>query len=270
MTVTTPPQPNYERDVLYKPLVKLIFEKESLTSGGYNAFNLGGKTGSQPYGSGDSSKVMLGGRVQPLTERTVGEVKRLWKNSLIPGTKNWIHAAGANQIIGSTGLALLSGKYGDLGIKDTDLFDSNTQWKMGKALIDGRLGGSVQGFRNEWVGLEKVPTAELQKAINQVRSNLANFNAKTPAAQIDKKFSHRDPSYMKKLKIPTLTKTKKNTFGLGNVLKILGKQFGDQSQARDPSIPKDWPSRHDANPQNKTNLMKIPRPGGKFELWPKA
>ena len=218
--VTTPPQPNYERDVLYKPLVKLIFEKESATSGGYNAFNLGGTTGSQPYGSGDSSKVMLGGRVQPLTERTVGEVKQLWKNSLIPGTENWIHAAGANQIIGSTGLALLSGKYGDLGIKDTDLFDSNTQWKMGKALIDGRLrGGSVQGFRNEWVGLEKVPTSKLQKAINQVKTNLANFNAKTPAAQIEKKFSHRDPSYMKELKIPTITKTKQSN-PLQKLLKI--------------------------------------------------
>jgi hypothetical protein len=217
-TINAPPQPNYERDVLYKPLVKLIFEKESLTSGGYNAFKLGGETGSQPYGSGDSSKVMLGGRIQPLTERTVGEVRQLWKNSLTPGTKRWVHAAGANQIIGPTGLALLSGKYGDLNIKDTDLFDSNTQWKMGKALIDGRLGGNVQGFRNEWVGLEKVSTSELQKAINQVRSNLANFNAKTPAAQIDKKFSHRDPSYKNELKLPTITKTEQNP--LQQMLKI--------------------------------------------------
>ena len=187
------PYLNYEKDKIYGPLVNLIKKWESTSHGGLNAFNLGGVTGDIPIGSGNATTDPLGGIIKPLTERTVGEVVQLWKNSLIPGTKHYVHAAGENQIIAKTGLALLRGNYGNLGIKDTDLFDARTQWKLGKALIDGRLSGNTQGFMDEWRGLKKVSTPELQSAINQVRLNLSNFNKLSKEQQASTTLQYEDP-----------------------------------------------------------------------------
>jgi len=219
------PYLNYEQDVLYKPLVKLIEKYESASHGGLNAFNLGGEQGGhKPIGSGNSTTDPLGGIIKPLTERTVGEVSQLWKNSLIPGTKHYVHAAGQNQIIAKTGLALLRGNYGNLGIKDTDLFDARTQWKFGKALIDYRLRGNAPGFTKEWLGLSNVSTPELQSAINQVRLNLSNFNKLSKEQQASTTLQYEDPkAYAYKQSSQTRLNDKKN-LPRGTAAKLNGKK----------------------------------------------
>jgi len=206
------PYLNYEQDVLYKPLVKLINEYESASHGGLNAFNLGGdKGGHRPIGSGNSTTDPLGGIIKPLTERTVGEVSQLWKNARDRTNPYYVWAAGKWQIIPGTGKAVRKGDYGPIDVKDTDLFDARTQWKFGKALIDYRLRGNAPGFTKEWLGLSNVPTAELQSAINQVRLNLSSFNKLSKEQQASTKLQHEDPgAYAYKQSSQTRLNDKKN------------------------------------------------------------
>jgi hypothetical protein len=188
------PYLNYEQDVLYKPLVKLIKKYESTSHGGLNAFNLGGEQGGhKPIGSGNSTTDPLGGTIKPLTERTVGEVSQLWKNARDRTNPYYVWATGDWQLIPGTGEAVQRGDYGPIDVKDTDLFDARTQWKFGKALIDYRLRGNAPGFKKEWLGLSNVSTPELQSAINQVRLNLSNFNELSKEQQASTTLQYEDP-----------------------------------------------------------------------------
>jgi len=158
----------------YKQLLDMIAGVESTSSGGYEAFNTGGSDGGHTaHGSGDSSRVPIGGTVKPLSQRTVAEVMRLQ-------SAGHLHATGRYQIIEMTLKGLMSGRYGETGVKPNDLYDALTQDKLGIALIKGRLrtGANLENFRNEWIGLHHVPDEKLQAAIdgaNQVYK--ANPNA---------------------------------------------------------------------------------------------
>lgn len=161
-------------------MLDLIAGVESTSSGGYEAFNRGGSAGGTvAHGSGNSSEVALGGSTKPLTQRTVAEVMRLQ-------AAGELHATGRYQIIASTLKGLMNGNYGDTGVKPTDLYDPVTQDKLGIALIKYRLktGATAANFRNEWIGLQKVPDDKLTAAINNANAAYqANPNATaTPSA----------------------------------------------------------------------------------------
>ena len=158
----------------YKSLLDMIAGVESTSMGGYEAFNTGGSNGGHTaHGSGNSTKDAIGGSVKPLTQRTVAEVMQLQR-------AGHLHATGRYQIIQATLSGLMSGSYGETGVKPTDLYNAVTQDKLGIALIKGRLrtGANIQNFRNEWIGLHNVDDAKLQAAINGANSVYqANPNA---------------------------------------------------------------------------------------------
>ena len=101
--------------------IKGLSEIRRVESGpyGYNAYNLGGRTEFDPVGSGDASKDNKFGK--PLTEMTIGEIKKL-------GAEGRIHATGAYQFTHNTG------SFGEAaqmaGLKDTDLFTPANQDMM--------------------------------------------------------------------------------------------------------------------------------------------
>ena len=149
----------------YKELLDIIAGVESTSSGGYNAFNTGGSAGGHvAHGSGDASKVPIGGTVKSLTKRTVQEIMDLQ-------AQGKLHATGRYQIIQSTLSGLMKGSYGSTSVKPTDLYDAQTQDELGIALIKGRLktGANVTNFRSEWIGLAHVPDAKLQAAIDKAK-----------------------------------------------------------------------------------------------------
>ena len=114
---------------------------ESDSSGGYNAYNLGGsKGGTVAHGSGDSSKTNAFG--QPLTSMTIGSIKQLQ-------AQGKLHAAGRFQFIGNS----LPEAARFAGLSDTDTFSPENQNKMFLAF------GNKYGT-SRWVGLDKATPEE--------------------------------------------------------------------------------------------------------------
>ena len=145
-------------NVGWKPLLDLVASKESLSYGEYDAMNTGGSQGGTvAYGSANSTNVFGRG----LSSMTVREVMELQN-------KGKVHAAGRYQIIGSTLKGLIS--RGVNGVTADSLFDTNTQDALATSLAKSRIaaGNSLTGLRNEWIGLQKVPDATLQNAINNI------------------------------------------------------------------------------------------------------
>jgi hypothetical protein len=149
----------------YTDLLNIIAQKESATSGGYNAYNEGGTdSGYQTVGySGPSSS---GPIRKNLTDMTIAEIMQHQANKNPP-----IHAAGRYQIIGKTMRGLMSGSYGDTGVRTTDKFSPANQDKLAIALIKYRLstGATVENFINEWRGLSFVSKTKLQSAIQKAK-----------------------------------------------------------------------------------------------------
>ena len=149
----------------YKELLDMIAGVESTSSGGYNAFNRGGSArGHVAHGSGNASSVSIGGIVKPLTQRTVREIMALQ-------ARGELHATGRYQIIKETLGGLMKGSYGSTGVSADDLYNADTQDKLGIALIKGRLktGANPRNFRNEWIGLKHISDSKLQAAINKAQ-----------------------------------------------------------------------------------------------------
>ena len=147
----------------FKPLLDLVASKESTSYGGYDAMNTGGAAGGTvAYGSANSKNVFGRG----LSQMTVAEVMDLQAS-------NRVHAAGRYQIIGGTLRDLI--KNG--AATPNDRFDEATQDKLAVALARRRLarGNAMVGLRNEWIGLQKVPDAVLQRAVAQF-SGSSPFN----------------------------------------------------------------------------------------------
>lgn len=153
---------------LLKKFADIIYGVESANdkNGGYNSFNLGGRSG---------GRVALGSGVnENLSKNTVQSIME--RQSRVGG----LHAVGRYQIIGSTMKGLMGGAYGETGVKPSDRFDAATQDKLFQALLkkriqpylDGKASAdeAVKQLRYEWVGLEKVGTAT-------IKSWLAEFKA---------------------------------------------------------------------------------------------
>ena len=98
----------------------------------------GGESGSMGYDAANKGKAgdMPGG-YPGLSKMTVNEVMRLQ-------SEGKVFATGRYQIIPTTLAGLMTGKYGNTGVKGDDLYDASTQDKLGTALINKRLkqGGS--------------------------------------------------------------------------------------------------------------------------------
>ena len=125
---------------------------ESDSSGGYNAYNLGGsKGGTVAHGSGNSSDGAFG---KPLTQMTIGEVRQL-------GNSGKIHATGRYQFTHNTG------SFGEAvqfaGLSDNDLFNEENQNRM--FLAFGQKYGT-----SRWVGLNKA-TPEERSAVQAAFNN---------------------------------------------------------------------------------------------------
>ena len=98
----------------------------------------GGESGSMGYDAANKGKAgdMPGG-YPGLSKMTVNEVMRLQ-------SEGKVFATGRYQIIPTTLAGLMSGAYGNTGVKGGDLYDASAQDKLGTALINKRLkqGGS--------------------------------------------------------------------------------------------------------------------------------
>jgi hypothetical protein len=98
----------------------------------------GGESGSMGYDAANKGKAgdMPGG-YPGLSQMTVNDVMRLQ-------SEGKVFATGRYQIIPKTLAGLMSGAYGDTGVKGSDLYDASTQDKLVTALINKRLkqGGS--------------------------------------------------------------------------------------------------------------------------------
>ena len=144
----------------FMPLSNLIGGQESY-GGNYGAFNRGGTNqGRTPIGSGKDFN---------LTSMSLAEIQR---RQLAPGVpaNQQLFAAGKYQITGDTLKGLLQGKYGQTGVKASDLFSPDIQEKLGAALarnriVPGSVSRTVQGLRQEWVGLQNVSDDKLFSAV---------------------------------------------------------------------------------------------------------
>ena len=124
-------------------------EGESLSSGGYNAYNLGGRTEFEPVGSGDSSVDKRFGK--PLTQMTINEIDAL-------GQSGKIHATGGYQFTHNTGSFREAVKFA--GLKGNELFTPEVQDRM--ALAFGRRPG--YGV-DRWSAMKKPGFAAQRQAL---------------------------------------------------------------------------------------------------------
>ena len=119
----------------------IIGKYESDSSGGYDAYNLGGSQGGTvAYGSGNSADGKQFGA--PLTSMSIGKIKQLQANGQL-------HAAGRFQFIGNS----LPEAARFAGLSDNDIFSPENQNKMVMAF--GKKYGS-----GRWVGLQKASEEE--------------------------------------------------------------------------------------------------------------
>lgn len=127
---------------------------ESDSSGGYNAYNLGGsKGGTVAHGSGNSADgKQFGGS---LTSMSIGKIKQLQASGKL-------HAAGRFQFIGNS----LPEAAQFAGLSDNDVFSPENQNKMFMAF--GKKYGS-----GRWVGLDKA-TPEERAIVKQAFSQYQN------------------------------------------------------------------------------------------------
>lgn len=153
---------NIDLDATGQNILKLIAHYEG-SSAGYNAMNKG-TAGDTPGGS----QSVFG---KNLTDMTVGEIKKLQAS-------NQMKAAGAYQIIKET-LKEITSK---AGVKDTDLFDQNTQDILGAYLLKNRAGyGKLEGKALEdkiagvWAVFPKSTTG--RSMYENVGGNKSNANA---------------------------------------------------------------------------------------------
>jgi hypothetical protein len=151
----------------YKQLLDLIASVE----GNYDSLNTGGSAGGTiAHGSSTAAKKFG----KPFSQMTVNEVMLLQQRGII-------HATGRYQIIRSTLRGLVKDKaYGETGVSGDDLYNAQTQDKLGIALINYRLktGANPANFRNEWVGLKKIDDRTLQQAIDRAKGGNIESNVR--------------------------------------------------------------------------------------------
>lgn len=174
------------------PLSQLIGGVESY-GGNYGAFNRGGSNqGHTAHGSG----------IDPnLVNMTIAEIQRRQLASGVPKNQQ-LHATGKYQIIGSTLKSLMAGAYGDTGVKSSDKYSPENQEKLFAALarnriVPGNESATMQGLRQEWIGLQNVSDAKLRAATKVLMAggggSAIPTAAATPTAPADSAVGAVDP-----------------------------------------------------------------------------
>lgn len=120
---------------------------------------------------------------------------------------------------------------------------------------------------HDYKGYKGVNRAEDVRSTIQ---ELKNQNYATDPSYVDKIMKTIGTYHQKYLQslpkptVPTIKPAKKGGFNLEKLLKI----YTDNPGQLIGKGEKKWPSIRDAKLKTKTDLMKVPRPDGKFELWP--
>ena len=141
-------------------LMELIGEYESF-GGNYGAFNRGGL---------NAGEIALGSGIDPnLTSMIIADIIYLQTSLEVPKPE-WLHAVGKYQIIGSTMIGLMDGLYGDTGVTSDMPLSKKNQDKLFVALaqnriVKGDVGATIEGLKQEWIGLNFVPDEVLQSAV---------------------------------------------------------------------------------------------------------
>lgn len=150
---------NYARGA-FRGLSTTIGSVESY-GGNYGAYNRGGY---------DEGRGAIDPGVNPqLPEMTIAEIqRRQTAPGLDPSEHLW--AVGKYQITGPTLKGLMEGRYGDTGITPDMKFTPEVQEKLFEFLarnriVPGDIEATMRGLRQEWVGLQNVPDAELREAL---------------------------------------------------------------------------------------------------------
>lgn len=157
---------NVKTPAAFRALSDLIGSRESY-GGNYGAFNRGGT---------NQGHTAIGSGIDPnLTSMSLAEIQR---RQLAPGVpaNQQLHAVGKYQIIGDTLKGLLQGKYGQTGVKATDQFSPDIQEKLGAALasnriVTGSVNKTMQGLRQEWIGLQNVSNDQLLSAVKSLMAD---------------------------------------------------------------------------------------------------
>jgi hypothetical protein len=226
----------------FAPLSKLIGGAESY-GGNYGAFNRGGTNqGHYAIGSGKDPN---------LVNMSIAEIQR---RQLAPGVpaNQQLHAVGKYQIIGDTLKSLLKGNYGPTGVKSSDKFTPDVQEELFAALaknriVPGNANKTMQGLRQEWIGLQNVPDAKLLPAIKTMMEN------KPSAATVEPQLTKASSKVVARPVVPlpsesavsgqmqaldaASNKTKKETLSIGKqVIEVQNKAnlLNIQQQTRGP------------------------------------
>ena len=157
---------NVKTPAAFMPLSNLIGSRESY-GGNYGAFNRGGT---------NQGHTAIGSGIDPnLTSMSIAEIQR---RQLAPGVpaNQQLHAVGKYQIIGDTLKGLLQGSYGPTGVKASDPFSPDIQEKLGAALasnriVPGSVNRTMQGLRQEWIGLQNVSNDQLLSAVKSLMAD---------------------------------------------------------------------------------------------------
>ncbi len=142
---STPEQQIYESLPISEerlPYVQAAFkaiENNESGAASFDAMNTGGGAdGKTAYGSSTGAETFK----TPLTKLTIGDIKRLQSSD---GKKKELHAAGKFQVIPST----LKSVTEKLGLSDTELFNEETQTKIGNFLFEDTVKNAAEDIMSD-------------------------------------------------------------------------------------------------------------------------
>jgi muramidase (phage lysozyme) len=140
-----------------RTFLDLVASKESAAYGEYDAYNLGGSDfGRTAYGSGNSA--VDGKFGVPISQLSVGEILKLHADGNL-------HAAGRYQFIGDTFREVV----GQMGLPKDTIFTPEIQDRMAIHRARWRVNNyGMSSLNQEWVGLQKVPQAQIDAAYKSI------------------------------------------------------------------------------------------------------
>jgi hypothetical protein len=205
----------------------------------------GGESGSMGYDAANKGKAgdMPGG-YPGLSKMTVNEVMRLQ-------SEGKVFATGRYQIIPTTLAGLMSGAYGNTGVKGGDLYDASTQDKLGTALINKRLkqGGSdpiqqqfalsqeFASIANPYTGssyYDKVGNNKASIGTQTIQAALSGSGA--PPSTVVASVNPSTPASAPDFKMPTVGTLAAAAPNIGDMIASATSAFGDITRAFDTAM----------------------------------
>jgi hypothetical protein len=205
----------------------------------------GGESGSMGYDAANKGKAgdMPGG-YPGLSKMTVNEVMRLQ-------SEGKVFATGRYQIIPTTLAGLMTGSYGNTGVKGGDLYDASTQDKLVTALINKRLkqGGSdpieqqyalsqeFASIANPYTGssyYDKVGNNKASIGTQTIQAALTGTGA--PPATVVASASPSTPSSSPDFKMPTMGTLAAAAPTMGDMIEAATSAFSDITRVFDTAM----------------------------------